>query len=64
MGRESAAKALLDAGITYDKVQQVRISFCIFFSHLLWLCFPGSHIYSPVPRPTFLSFFLFIRSKG
>lgn len=31
MGREAATKALLDAGITYDKVQQVRNN--LFCSH-------------------------------
>ncbi|KAF9973079.1 sterol carrier protein 2 [Actinomortierella ambigua] len=28
LGREAAAKALLDAGITYDKVQQAAVGYC------------------------------------
>lgn len=51
MGREAATKALLDAGITYDKVQQVRNSF--FCSHAPSLT--GSHIYSSVPPAPFRS---------
>lgn len=57
MGREAATKALLDAGITYDKVQQVRKN--LFLSHTpsLFVLTRLAYLFIHPSRPTFLPLF-------